>query len=504
VRTLLADGSTCGAGATCNAGTCVPSRTVSGTRTVRYWPDAGAQAAVPGPDVATAAAAAVVSDGLGGWSTYPGTIAANGAVTIAAVPTGPFWLRFTDGAGATTFVDTAAAGSLDLGYDQLGRATATRPLLTTDVTFTLTGLQAWTAGDQIQFASSNADVWDVLDTSTAPAVAVGANSVSRTAHWLAAFATPGPLPLTAAGDVVNVFQRNGRTDATGGNRPYQACFRGGTVPAAEVALTDGTPRTWSFNLTQPAANRTIASAAWSTSAFEGHLADMNVPLAGAQHSLVVAANVGTLTGNGPIPRGTPLLVTYRVAGGTPSFTHGNLAYRRPLNTTLWQEWRGVDLTGQKAFTAAGAATPYLEPVSMGRRDVIPVAAGAIAPTLSPVRTLAIIATGGGSSPAYAPVTGAGLTPTITWSPPLTGTATRYEVEVFRLGTSGTATTSTKVATFLTGATQVAIPTGVLSAGNAFYAKVTARSFNGDAFATAPFRRVVAGAWASAVTDTFEP
>jgi len=78
------------------------------------------------------------------------------------------------------------------------------------------------------------------------------------------------------------------------------------------------------------------------------------------------------------------------------------------------------------------------------------------------------------------------------------------VEVFRLGVNGTASTSTKVATFLTGTTQAAVPTGVLTAGSAHYVRVTARAIASDPWATAPFRRVVLGAWAETLSGTLTP
>jgi hypothetical protein len=233
---------------------------------------------------------------------------------------------------------------------------------------------------------------------------------------------------------------------------------------------------------------------------------MNLPTAAAAtHSLVVGASRGTLTGNGPVPRAVPNLFTMSVAGGaTANVTLGSaLAYNRVLNTSLWNDWRGVDFTGSVTFTAPGAATWFTESVSVGRREAMP-AATALTPTLTPVQNLEFVATTSLVSPAYGTVTGTGLTPTLRWAPPFTGVATSYTVEVFRLAVSGTATTSAKVATFVTGGTSVAIPTGVLAAGSAHYARVTARAIASDPWANAPFRRAVAGAWAATLTGAFTP
>jgi hypothetical protein len=237
---------------------------------------------------------------------------------------------------------------------------------------------------------------------------------------------------------------------------------------------------------------------------------MNLPATGIGpvHSLVIGASVGTLTGSTPVPRNAPpTLFSLSVPVGATTSANLSLGtaltYARVLNTTRWNEWREVSFAGSLSYVAPGASSGFTQSVSVGRREAAP-ATSALVPTLSPVRNLRV-RLGDGSEPAASvSLTGIGTTPLLLWDPPITGSPTSYVVEVFRLGVNGTASTSTKVATFLTGATQAAVPTGVLTAGSAHYVRVTARAIASDPWATAPFRRVVLGAWAETLSGTLTP
>jgi hypothetical protein len=504
-RTILADGTSCGSGLTCNAGTCVASRTVAATRTVTYWPDVGAEVPVAPADAAASTAAALVPDGLGGWSSYPGTVDALGAVSIPSVPAEFFWLRFQQPGGPSTYLDTAALTSVDLGYDRLGRSTAAPVTAPTAITFgvTLPAGVAWPASnaDQLQVSSSNADVWDRLSPAS---LAVDRLSGTWVDDWFTSNAAGVALNRVLAGDSFTVYHLVSQTDPTSG-RGYLAA--GGRSTSGTLDITSGQPQTVTLALdTAGLASSTLASGAWSVSAFEALRPAMNLPAgSGATHSLLVGASVGTLTGNGPVPRAPPTLFTMTVPGETtPDPVLGTaLTYNRVLDTALWNEWREVDFTGSVSFTTPGASGTFTETVSVGRREAMP-ASTPLAPTLTPVRNLIVRATTGLESSASATVTGVGLTPTLLWTAPLTGVATSYTVEVFRLGLDGSASTSTKVATFVTASPQVAIPTGVLIAGSAHYVRVTARAIASDPWANAPFRRVVLGAWAATLSGTLTP
>ncbi|MGA8892725.1 MAG: fibronectin type III domain-containing protein [Anaeromyxobacteraceae bacterium] len=512
-RTSKPDGTSCGIGLTCSAGACLPARTVTGTRVASYWADAGTTNTSP-PGATTSQISALVRDGAGTWSTFSGTMDAAGAFTIPGVPNGPYWLRFQEvpssaSDGAAVFLDAARGTGLDLGFDQLGRSTVTRTSTTTQVTFsttmsTGTNGKNWNAADQMQIASSNADVGDWLSRS-------GSNFRTNFASGTQSLA---PLNLLKTGDLTTMFHLYSFTDASS-TLTYRVArasvsLATANIPGGAAITVPAAPPV--FALVAPTPNGTVPGGAWSTATFETYRTLMNVPTGtGTTHALSIGASVGPLTGFSPVPRNLfPTLFTMSAPLGTTNRTVGAaLTYVHVLaqNGTIvaaWNEWRGVEFGGTVAYTAVGASTSVSERASMGRRDPL-TALQPMAPTLSPVRNLTVTPTGGTTAvAAYTAVTGTGLQPTLKWDSPTLGTPTSYLVEVYRLGLSGTASTRTRVAAIYTGSTTVPFPPGILTAGARHYVKVTARAIPSDPWAVSPLRQIVAGAWAQTLSGTITP
>jgi hypothetical protein len=177
------------------------------------------------------------------------------------------------------------------------------------------------------------------------------------------------------------------------------------------------------------------------------------------------------------------------------------AYGHVLDAT-WNEWREVGFTATTPFLAPGATTPVDAVASVGRREAMAtLAAGPIAPTLAPVQSPLV---GNGAVTSVSTPSPVGPAPAVSWTAPATGAPTHYTVEVFRLSASGTGSSSTLVATFATGATQVQLPTGVLDAGSVYFARITASASTPDPFDTQPNRSGATSAWASTLTGTFTP
>jgi hypothetical protein len=486
---------------------------VSGTRVASYWADAGTTNTAP-PGAATSQVSALVRDGTGAWSTFPGSMDAAGTFKVPGVPNGPYWLRFQEvpastSDGAAVYLEAASGTGLDLGFDQLGRTGLTRTTTATQVTFTTnmstgTNGKSWNAADQMQIASSNADVGDWLSR-VAP---------NFRTNFASGNSSGAPLNLVKTGDVTTMFHLYSLTDASSTltYRVARAAASLATVNIPGGAAATVPPPPAAFALVAPAPNGTVPGGTWSTTAFAGYRTLMNVPTGtGTTHALSIGASVGPLTGFSPVPRNAfPTLFTMSAALATTDRTVGsNLTYVHVLaqNGTIvasWNEWRGVEFGGTVSYTAVGASTGVSERASMGRRDPM-TALQPMAPTLSPVRNLAVTPTGG-TTPvaAYTAIPGTGLQPTISWDPPALGTPTSYLVEVFRLGLSGTTTTKTRVAAFYTGSTSVPVPPGVLTAGARHFVKVTARAIPSDPWAVSPLRQILAGAWAQTLSGTITP
>lgn len=506
-----ANGTACGGGQTCHAGACVASGTVAGTRLVAPWPaDAPACAGAacpPAPDVATIPPAAPVAvralapDGQGGRVAYAGAFTAPGAFSIPAVPAGPYLLELVDGAGFRTLVDTSAA-AVDLGYDAAGRADLARAGLATPVTLSLSGLAPWSAGDELQLTAAGADAWHVLAPSPAPAA--GDVAAAFTEDWHAPVAG-GPLGLLAAADTLYVHQLASSVDAASGlgfgAAAAWASFTG-------VAVADGAGASVGLGLGAPTSTAALPAGTWALSAFEAELPSVNpaATTGATPHALTVAASPHPLGAPGPAARGAPVLLRVRapLAGAGPDPTLGALSYGRFLDAA-WSEWLGVELAASVAYTAPGAASASAEAASIGWRvPASPAPTPPWAPAVTPVRAPQLTPAGGAPASLFADLTGVGATPTLSWTAPATGAPTSYAVELFRLDAAGGATVRTPVATWLTAATSVALPPGLLAAGSTYYARITARAVAGDAFATAPLRRQEAAAWAQVLTGTFAP
>jgi hypothetical protein len=152
-----------------------------------------------------------------------------------------------------------------------------------------------------------------------------------------------------------------------------------------------------------------------------------------------------------------------------SFVYGN-----PFTTggVAWDELAEIRYNFRVPVLAAGATTPLNVPVGFLARIPVPALAadGTIAPTLTPVRNVKIA----GSSLAE-PQVGVGLTPTITWDPPLTGTPTSYEVSVRQVTADRTATTLRSIASFITTSTSLRLPDSVLSVGASYILVIDAEA-----------------------------
>ncbi len=481
----LANGTGCGTGQTCNAGTCVASRTVDVIRRVTFWLDPpAALQTFPAPDAATATVEALIPDGSGGWVHYPPSptaFDASGAASIAGVPAGSYLLVFRDG-GAVSHVVETTSSAVDLGYDVLGRPDAVPARLPTPVTYALTDLAP--AATEVQLTSSGADLWHVAALAGEDWSTTGAN-------------------LLATGDVLYVHDL---APVVCGAYACQVATDWSSQVAA--GMTDGVAYVVAATLAPATIFGSIA-VDWRTSAFELLLADMN-PTAttdAAAHTLLVGASAFPLANPAPVALGgAPVLFRLQQPAGSPLGTvdvyAGPVGYGQFLDS-LWNEWRGVDFSARVAYTAPTASTPLVETVSVARREpMVPAPLTPVAPTLGPVRVPLLNGSG-----AFSTLTGVGTAPTLSWSPPTTGVPTSYVVQLYWLHASGTASASAPVASFTVAgtSTQVVVPPGLLTAGNTYYARITARFIpTGDAFDSAPFRTSNLWSEAQILTGAFSP
>jgi hypothetical protein len=342
-----------------------------------------------------------------------------------------------------------------------------------------------------------------ISPSSVPAGTTDITGMGLQVNWAAG--TLGALNLLETGDVVYLHQLVNASIALGtGSYAYQ--FADKAVSLTGIALTDGLPATVTAALAAPATTSALAID-WRTSQFEAFL-----PLLGpgttagsSSHLLTVGASAHPLSSPAPQPAaGFPTLFSLPLPAGTGDVTAATPPSYGHFLDALWNEWRDVEFRSQVSYLASGASTALVETASVGQREAISGPPAAIlAPALGPVRSPLIA---GASAIAGAGVTLAAgtTTPVFSWTAPGVGTPTRYTLTLYRLGVSGTTTTSTLVGTWVTPNPSVPIPANVLAAGSVYYARITANAFAADGFASAPLRSPNVGAWSTVLTSPFTP
>jgi hypothetical protein len=427
---------------------------VRGTATLHHVTDIGE---IDRPEDLSAVTFASFTPTASGFERRTGGGAADGTF---AVPVGigvPAWqleVVFDPRGPRVFFVGSAAR--LDLSLFLLGRPDRRFPSLPTTVTINATGLSPWQLADQIGIMSPNAGAL-VSDVHTRTTPSAGDTAIAG--HVIA---WQSPLIEAAKGDTTTMFQLVQKT--TGNESPgYVALAKSG--PATGFTMVDGSPATMTVALADVPQSRTLAVHV-KRSQFDALRAQFGpgaLPPERFEQSIFIHAlpQFRRRGAFGPAPR---LVVSFPPEGTLDydrTFSYGN-----PFTTggVAWEELAVVRYDFKVPVLAAGAMTPVNVPV--GFRYVIPVAAlavdGTIAPVQTPVRNVKIA-----GMDLATPRAGVGLTPTITWDPPSTGTPTAYVVGVRRVTANGTTTTVRQVATFNTRSTSLQLPDSVLSNGASY-------------------------------------
>jgi len=457
----------------------VAGRTVTGTRTVDFWPQSGPTA---GAYSTMNAVSALVPNGAGGYDVLWGTAWPDGTFTIAGVPEGTYVLRFD--AGSVVYLAETDASAVDTGFDVLGRPYLTRAS-NVPLAFSATGLEPWALDDLFEAYSANAAValapFGLPGTTSIPAGATQASTTTTLATT--------PLPDAAQGDVVQVFQ--GKSVALGPTVSYVAASSAGFV--ADATLTATGPNTWTAAL-EPIADHGTFSSSWPAPAYEEHLAEMGPGATVLNHKIGVtaASRPEPLVPSFPgIYLGTsgPALLVARAGAGFAGMDLTGIEFGRFL-AAPWTEYRDVRMSARVAFTVGGS-TVVVRP-SIVRMEPLAAAPFEAAPRVTPAIDLRV-----NGLAANVPLTGVGTGPTLSWSPPAMGTPTSYAVRVIAVPSLSLAVSAR------TGGTSLRIPDGVLAPGSTYYVDVIARVAPAERL-DAPLRNEFGASFAEAVTAPFTP
>jgi hypothetical protein len=464
---------------------------VRGTATHHFVTDIGE---VDRPEDFSAATFASFTPTASGFERRTGGGAADGTFAVPVGIGATAWQLevLFDPRGPRVFF-VSSADRLDLSSFVLGRPDRRFPSLPTTVTINATGLSPWQLSDLIGIVSPNVGAL-VSDAQSRTTPAPGDTAIAG--HVIA---WPTTLIDAAKGDTTTMFQLVAKTTGTGSPR-YVALAKSG--PATGFTMVNGSPATMTVALADVPQSRTIAvhvkrsqfdalRAQTGPGALPAELFEQSIFI----HALPQFRRRGFFAG-------APRLVVSFPAEGTLDYDR-TFIYGNPFRTggVAWEEFAVVRYNFSVPVLAAGATTPVNVPV--GFRCVIPIAAlavdGTIAPVLTPVRNVKIA-----GLDLATPRAGVGLTPTITWDPPSTGTPTSYLVGVRRVAANGTTTTALPIATFRTTSTSLQLPDTVLSSGASYILVIDANAIP-DYDHAAPFTSGgLSNFFATSATAQFTP
>jgi len=392
---------------------------------------------------------------------------------------------------AQTFL-VGSSTSPDLSRSHLGRGDASPPMSTTTVTANVTGLNTWQLTDDLEIMSSNAGAFVFSpQAGFATPLAAGATTTAQSFAW----PTTVPLVDSDKGDATVLFQLV--TQAPGTGIQYRALAKLGT--ATQFTETDGAPAVMNVALADIPRTETL-TVHFKHDEFEAFLPQIGAGAMASAENVFIDALPDAVT------RGffgsAPDLVTCFRPGSTDldiSFSYAN-----PFATmgTAWDEW----VIAYEAFTvpvlAPGATTPFN--LMVYAYTDLPVAGfpsdGNITPQVTPVRNIKI-----GGMDLGTPRTGVGLTPTVTWDAPTTGTVTSYLVSIYKIVADGTVTDAQILANFVTTSGSLSIPDMILtSLGSSYLLVITAYADPGADFTVAPFLNRLPDAYTTVVTAQFTP
>jgi hypothetical protein len=440
----------------------VTTRTITGTSIAhRQW-DTGS--ADEPDDLSAASVMALVANGAS-YTTYAGTGDATGHFTIPNVPVGPYLLFAGDGYYYRMATDTP-----NLDYYVRGRPAIATTSSATNLVFNVTNLSAYHQnGDDVLYYSSNTDAYDTI-AYTGAQPTEGATTLSKTYDLNGASAS-NVLATTADHPILIDYV------GTGTATTYVATAARSFSPAP-YAQANGASQNVSGAFAT-IASTTTTGVSWFRSEFHGGtvIADIGPSAAFDLEFSIITAQPGGLT-HGVFASGVDLAQLYGDST-TSNLDFGNVTYGNPFDGS-WEQYLFTLVRAKFPVTAPGATAPATV-YGWVRTMETRASSMSVHMLVSPPRALQI-----NGQAASANLTGVTTSPTLSWTAPATGTATTYQVYVYRVSNSAGSTARAAVAAFYTDQTSVKVPAGLLSAGTSYQFRVMAISDPNANYAVAPW------------------
>jgi hypothetical protein len=467
----LPDGTECGSAQACSSGACVASATrrVSGTLSTTYLRDDGTRESRAGWDgdialgsTVTALLVPAASDPTG-YQTFPVEVAGDGTFAVGGVPFGTYFIQVdvtgfrnvtttVPGGGQSTttvivverMLFEASAGSPDLSIAVSKRPDAAVASLGTapDVQFQLAGLNPLATRDAIRLTSSDSNLNASFTRSFfATPPAAGATSIDASANWAGA---GGVLPDASQGDVTWVLQRRSQAVSPGATLLNAVTF----AKVTDFTVRDGVGGTLSATMTAaPQTGIAPSDMRWSQFAAlapavhpGGTPSSDTAPFIGfevvpqtidfpdepiqALQTSPLSIDPFFATTQTEFPQGFFPEATFDAAvPSAADVNYGTVAYGQVFDS-VWH--RAAQVFYEYDAPLATATTPLRVTDAGLYRAFVPLdlLSNPVVPQLGPPASPLI-----NGADAFAFHSGVGAQPTLSWSAPALGTATKYMVTV---------------------------------------------------------------------------
>ncbi len=440
---------------------------VTGTRMVRTITNSG-ETSTP-QDLSSSLIAALVPNGLGGFTSISGTGLANGTFTIPQIPKGKFWFQF-----GTSYVWTDEH-KLDLDVYAYGRTDAVPASLSTLLTFNVTGLTPFVASDILQWYSTNVNsVYAYLgDLNPSNMPLPGDTAMAGTTQdWVDA----GLLLVdTTKGDEPSLTQLR---SVTAGTETYAVLS--GLFKPTSLVQTDGLPTTLN-GVMAPVPQDEKVRMAWDRTPYATYQSQVN-PSALPSFQRFVVHTPPWGTKKGFIAATADLVNFYPSSLATTSLDLGEAHFGNPF-PHRWGQIYSINQNYSISYLAPGATHPRPIQGALSTNSLKePKQNRPMVQAISPVLGATI-----NGADAFLAQSGLTTSPTLTWSKPTNGEADAYSVAVIHLFAQGLSTRAVTAATLITEKSSLTIPSGILQPGQSYVFRIRAIQADDVEPSKAPFR-----------------
>ncbi len=418
----------------------VGTRTVTGAFTTVYRPDDGTSTTLstPPPYGQRVTALLVPDDSPTGYTEFPITLGGDNTFTVEEVPSGSYFLQLDStyyvpyAVTRSNFIEMTA-DTHDFSLISAARPDLARVTRTTPVTLDLTNLQPWQIGNQFLISSSQADVYERPQLTPRPTE--GATSYTGMFDWSGGSTSqniPG-LPDASRNDVVFLNQRSTLSIGEGDNAA-ELRYASRYVRLTDFTVSDGVPAILTASLIETRMTGRIRAnvrgSEFAALAPEVHpSARPTQDVFGNLAFSVQAVPHSVQYPDMPSSSTSSIFYFQSLTPTTSDFDYGTFDYPQ-FHDPIWTEFRSATYSFDVTLLVPGTKEPVEISYAGGMYFGVPMTPAPtdpIAPILGPPTAPLI-----NGADAFAPQSGVGVQPVLSWSPPDVGTATSYQVLIFSL------------------------------------------------------------------------